>query len=399
LAGALEGVTVVDVSEGIPGGYGTKLLAGLGAEVIKVERPGVGDSLRRVAPFKDDLPNPETSLLHLHLGMGKKSVTLDAATSSGRDLLSRLLEGADIFVESYPPGSQGALGLDYEALASRFPGLIVASISLFGQTGPYASYRGGELTAYAAGGYAYLTGLPEREPIKAGGSQALYQAGLHTASAVLAALCYRDLTGEGDHLDVSIAEAICFTHAGMAAALNQDTIFERRGARLLSDNPRAMYPSTILPCKDGFLHVHYAPADPALMGVLTGTSRLSDPDLWETPRAHADEIDALLGAWLAKHDKREAVRLAQELRHPFTEVLSPADLVEDEQFRARGFFVRLEHPVAGAFEHLGGPLQMSDTPWVNGRAPLLGEHNEEVFCGRLGLSRAELSLLRDRGVV
>jgi crotonobetainyl-CoA:carnitine CoA-transferase CaiB-like acyl-CoA transferase len=371
----------------------------MGAEVIKVERPFAGDPIRSVPPFKDDVPNLETSTLHLHLSMGKKSVTLDAATETGRALLMRLVDGADVLVHSYRPKAAAALGLDYETLKRDFPRLIVTSITYFGQTGPYSEYEGSELTAYAAGGYAYLTGLPAREPLKAGGSQAEYQGGLHAASGTVAALCLRDLTDQGDYLDVSVVEAICFCHAGMSPYLNNGVVYRRVGARLLSDSPRAMYPSTILPCKDGFIHAHYAPADPALLGVLTEDERLGDPDLWETPRAFADEIDERLSAWLSRYDKFEAVRRAQELRHPFTEVLDPSDLFRDEQFQSRGFFAELHHPVAGSVPHLGPPFQMSGTPWQLARAPLLGEHTLEILRERMGLEQADIDVLAEAKVI
>ena len=256
-----------------------------------------------------------------------------------------------------------------------------------------------ELTAYSAGGYTYLTGLPGREPIKAGGYHGAHQGGLHAAAGTLAALCQRDLSGVGDHVDASIVEAINFAHGAMSPYLNSDVVFQRVGARLLSDAPRAMYPSTILPCKDGFIHAHYAPADPAILGVLTEMPRLSDPELWETPRAHADEIDDLLSAWLANYDKYEACRRAQELRHPFTEVLDPSDLFQDPQFGDRGFFHEVEHPIAGMVSLLGPPFQASESGWRTERAPLLGEHNREVFVERLGLSLQDLAQLSAAGVI
>jgi len=399
MEGALDGLLVVDVSEGIAGGYCTKLLAGMGAEVIKIERPGTGDLIRHAGPFKDDIADVETSTLHLHLSMAKKSVTLDASTGTGQALLRGLIAQADVFVESCRPGALARWGLSVEGMRAEKADLVVTSITPFGQDGPYAGYAATDLIVYAFGGYAYLTGLPDREPLRAGGSQAEYQGGLHAAAATLSALCLRDQTGEGDHLDVSIAESICFTHAGMSAYLNNGVVFRRVGARLLSDAARAMYPSTILPCKDGFVHVHYAPADPALLGVLTENTRLSDPELWETPRAHADEIDELLGEWLSHYDKEEAVRRAQELRHPFTEVLDTSDLFRDEQFVDRGFFQEIDHPSAGRFAHVGPPVGMSGTPWRMGRAPLLGEHTAEVLRTRLGLSEAEIGALFARSVI
>jgi crotonobetainyl-CoA:carnitine CoA-transferase CaiB-like acyl-CoA transferase len=399
MTGVLEGVRVVDLSDGLAGGYCTKLLAGLGAEVLKIEAPGMGDPLRRAPPFKDDEPSSETSAVHLHINMGKKSLTLDTGSATGRMLLRRLIDDCDILVETGGPRAMQAAGLSYEELAESRPDLILTSVTHFGTDGPYADYKGGELVDYSVGGYTFVTGLPDREPLKAGGSQALYQGGLHAATATMAALLVRQATGEGDHLDVSITEAICYAHAGMSAYLNNGQVYRRVGARLLSDAPQAPYPSTILPARDGFVHAHWAPADPSLLGVLIGSPRLTEPEVWAEPRGHADEIDEALTAWLSQHTKAEAVRKAQELRHPFTEVLTPADLLKDPQLEARGFLVELEHPAAGTLKHIGAPFMMSGTPLTVQRAPTLGEHNREVLCGRLGLSAEELVALRDRGVI
>jgi crotonobetainyl-CoA:carnitine CoA-transferase CaiB-like acyl-CoA transferase len=396
--GVLDGV-VVDLSEGVAGGFCTKLLAALGATVIKVERPVSGDPVRSEPPFKDDVPDVETSTLHLHLSMAKQSVTLDWRTPAGAAVLRDLVAKASVLVESAAPGELDAAGIGHETLARERPELIVTSVTHFGSEGPYAGYRGNELVDYSVGGYSYLTGLPEREPIKAWGYQAQYQGGLHAATATMAALIFQDETGEGDHVDVSVAESICFTQAAMAAFLNGGVVFKRSGARLLPTDPSSLYPSTMLPCKDGYIHVHYAPTDPALLGVFTEIPRLSDPEVWETPRGHADEIDELLIPWLMKRDRREVVRIAQEFRNPFTEVLDPSDLLTDEQFVERGFFVEREHPVVGRFPHLGAPFRMSKTPLRVERAPLLGEHNDAVYRGLLGYTDAQIAALRESGVI
>ena len=399
MAGALDGVVVTDLSEGIAGSYCTKLLAALGAEVIKVERPGSGDAIRGLAPFKDDIPHVETSILHLHLSMAKKSVTLNVETSSGQAMLRELIARSHILVESGGSKGLAAAGLSYDELEDERPDLIVTSVTHFGTDGPYADYKGNELVDYSVGGYSYLTGLPEREPLKAGGYQAQYQGGLHAAMATMAALLLQDGDGTGDHLDVSIVDSICFAHAAMGPFLNGGVVFRRLGARLLSESPVALYPSTILPCRDGFVHVHWAPADPALLGVFMETPRLSDPEVWQSPRGHADEMDELMTAWLMQHDKADVVSIAQEFRHPFTEVLDPSDLLHDEQFVAREFFTELDHPVAGKFPHIGAAFSMSDSPLRLERAPLLGEHNVEVFCDRLGYTPKDLPLLREQGVI
>ena len=398
MAGALDGIQVVDFSEGIAGGYCTKLLAGLGAEVIKVEPPYRGDSIRSMPPYKDDVPNVETSTLQLHLGMGKKSVTLSLDTTDGRELARKLAGRADVVVTSAPAGTLSDWGLEYEELAEAHPELIMTSITPFGLTGPYANYEASELIEYSAGGYTYLTGLPEREPIKAGGSQAEYQGGLHGAAGTMAALLMRQLTERGDLIDVSITEAICFTHAGMSPFFNAGEIYGRVGARLLSKLPTAPYPSTILPCSDGFVHVHWSPSNPPDLGVLIEQPRISEPEVWQTPRGHAEEIDAAVTEWLRDKDRYSVVKQAQEMRLPFTEVLTPADLLDDPQFLAREFFVELDHPAAGTFKHLGAPFLMTGTPYQSQRASLLGEHNAEIY-GGLGLSPAEIALLRAGGVI
>jgi crotonobetainyl-CoA:carnitine CoA-transferase CaiB-like acyl-CoA transferase len=399
VAGVLDGIVVTDLSEGIAGGYCTKLLAALGAEVIKVEHPGSGDSIRAMAPFKDDVPNVETSILHLHLSMAKKSVTLDVETPSGQAVLRQLIARSQVLVESGGAAQMAAAGLSYDDLESERPNLIVTSVTHFGTEGPYAEYKGNELVDYSVGGYSFLTGLPEREPLKAGGSQAQYQGGLHAATATMAALLFLDRDGEGDHVDVSTVEATCFAHAGMGPALNAGIIFQRVGARLLSQAPIALSPTTILPCRDGFMHCHWAPSDPTLLGVFTENPRLSDPELWATPRGHADEIDRLITAWLSQHDKRDAVAIAQEFRHPWTEVMDPSDLLNDEQFVERGFFTELDHPVVGPFPHVGAAFSMTNTPLKVERAPLLGEHNVDILADRLGYTRQELSLMRQQGVI
>ncbi len=399
MAGVLDGIVVTDLSEGIAGGYCTKLLAALGAEVIKVERPGSGDAIRGLAPFKDDVPNVETSILHLHLSMAKKSVTLDITTPSGQAILRDLIARSQVLVESGGAKQLAAAGLTYDGLEHDRPDLIVTSVTHFGTEGPYADYKGNELVDYSVAGYANLTGLPDREPLKAGGHQAQYQGGLHAGAATMAALLYADSHGDGDHLDVSITEATCFTHAGMPPALNAGIVFERVGARLLSQSPAALYPSTILPCKDGFMHCHWAPSDPTLLGLFTETPRLSDPELWETPRGHADEVDRLITAWLADKNKRDAVAIAQEFRHPWTEVMDPSDLLNDEQFVERGFFTERDHPIVGRFPHVGAAFSMTKTPLKVERAPLLGEHNVEIYGDRLGYSHEELSLMREQGII
>lgn len=398
---ALSGVNVLDLSQGFSGGYCTKIMADLGAEVIKIEPPVNGDVSRNMGPFLGDKPDKETSAPFLYLNAGKKSVTLDIFDDAAQPLLKELIGRADFLVENFKPGVMAGLGLDYASLEPVNPGLIMVSISYFGQTGAYRDYEGSDLIAYAVSGYMYLTGDEDREPLRAGGFQAEYQAGLSAAMACLAALTYRDFTGEGQYVDVSAIEALASTFDGVSVF----TMFERgimpkrAGTRLIIRDPHGAYPSRLLPCKDGWVHVHYSPSNPEGIAWLTGNPRLESDDVMSTMMGHADEIDELLVEWLKDHCREEIQTLAQELRVPFTMVQSIPEVLVDPQNEARKFFVEVEHPKAGSFRYPTSPFRLSESPWRATVAPLLGEHNEEVFCGTLGHSQADLDELRDSYVV
>lgn len=399
MEGALSNLRALELSQFLAAPFCGKLLAGAGADVIKVEPPATGEPSRAMGPFKDDVPHPETGAAHLFLNTGKRSITLDPATETGRSLLLRLIEQADILVTDYNPQRLTDLGLDYASLEQVNPRLIMAPISFFGQTGPYRDYRASELTGFAMSGYMYITGHPDREPVKAAGNIGQYAGGLQAAVGIMGALLYRNTHGVGQMVDVSITEALCFMTGSLVTWLNLGEVFKRVGNRLPSTNPRALYPSTFLPCKDGWVHAHHAPADFTLLAVLMEEPRLADPEIVAEPRGHADLMDELCLPWLSRYDKFEVVERAQELRHPFTEVLDIPEVLQDPQHLARNYIVEVEHPVAGPTRMPGAPFQAKGTPWRIGRAPLLGEHNEAVYCRELGYSRQELALLRERGVV
>jgi crotonobetainyl-CoA:carnitine CoA-transferase CaiB-like acyl-CoA transferase len=397
---ALAGLKVVDVSNGAGGGYCTKLLAGLGADVLTVEPPGTGDETRAAGPFPGDVPDAEKSGLFLHLATGKRSVTLNLDTDGGCAILKRLVADADVLVESLPPGTLAGWGLDYDRLAAINPRLVLTSITPFGQDGPYSGYAPSELASWALSGYMTLTGLPEREPLKAYGEQSQYQAGVQAALGTMAAVLARDITGRGQHVDVSATEALTFVLGGAPQAYHyRRQAIKRVGARLLGLPPHAFYPSTLRPCQDGWVHVHTNVRHPDLLAVLMEEPRLADPELLETPAGHADEIDALMDRWLAQHPKREVVALSQEMRVPNTAVQTPAEVLEDAHLRERGYFVEVDHPAAGPIEQPGPPFRMEQTPWRTERAPLLGEHNRAVYVEELGYAPEDLARLRDRGVI
>ena len=398
----LDGIKVLDLSLGLSGGYCTKMLRDLGAEVIKVEPRGTGDDTRNLGPFQNDEPNIETSAPFLYLNQGKKSVAMDITHTDGRHIVERLVAESDVVVESFKPGYLSGVGLDYETLVKVNPTLIMASISYFGQEGPYSQYEGSEIVAYAFSGYMYITGDPDREPLKAGGYQSEYHGGISAGMAILAALNYRDLTGEGQYIDVSTVEAIASTFEGVSyySMLEREDVLPRRqGTRLIHTSHRAPYPSTLLPCKDGWVHVHYSPSFPDGLATLTGNGRLAEDEVMTAMSGHADEIDEAVIDWMKGLTREKVFELSQELRIPFTKVQSIPEVMSDAQNEARGFFREADHPVAGSLKYPGTPL----APWAEGElpesAPLLGEHSNEMLRDSLGLSNSEIERLRDEGVI
>ncbi len=393
---ALSGLFVLDLSENISGPFCTKLLADYGAEVIKIEKPGEGDPARKIGPFPGDEPHPEKSGTFLFLNANKKGVTLNLGGKGGIAIFQKLVEKADIVVENFRPGVMAGSGLDYQALAKINPSLIMTSISYFGQWGPYRDYHGSDIIAQAMGGLMQLTGEPEREPLKLPGSQAEFQAGLNAAVATLCALYFRDQTGEGQHIDVSVQEAVASILESAVATYSYSGFI--RG-RLGSRHP-LQCPSRVMRCKDGWIHVQ-AGANWDHFAAFLQTPQLMEPKLASIFRYHhADEVEGVLQPWLMKHGAEEIFASGQEWRIPFAMVLGIEELGEDPQYKARGFFLEIDHPVAGRFAYPGAPFRMSQTPWQIARpAPLLGEHNEEIYAGRLGLSNEDVARLRKNGVI
>jgi crotonobetainyl-CoA:carnitine CoA-transferase CaiB-like acyl-CoA transferase len=389
----LNDVCVLDLSEDIAGPFCSKLLAGLGAEVIKVERPGSGDVSRRAGPDLGATPHPEQSALFLYLNTGKKSMTLDVDSQTGATILRRLAQGCDLLLESFPPGYLDRLGLGYVALEKLNPGLIYTSVTAFGQSGPYHDLKGSELIAQAMGGLMQTIGLPDREPLKIGGHAAYYTTGMSAFSATMIALYVRDAHGYGQHVDVSAMET-------MAVAQIHSSIHHQFGR-----TPRRRE-SPLVEAKDGWV-------SPGLeRGVRQDTwPRVCDmigrPDLKDNPafstpearREHQQDLLAILSGWTATQPKEEIYHLLQELRSVAGYVATVEDLFTSRQLMARQFFQAIDHPAAGKALYPGAPFRIQGDTWRHGRAPLLGEHNWEIYGGRLGLSTGDLARLRGAGII
>ncbi|MEE2677032.1 MAG: CoA transferase [Myxococcota bacterium] len=400
---ALEGLSVVELGESVSAPYCARLFADYGADVVKVEPPGQGDVTRSWGPFPDDVPDPERSGTYQFLNTNKRGVTLDVATAAGREILLRLLAGADVFIENRFPAQMRAWGLDYAALAAVNPDLVVVSITPFGQTGPYSAWKGYDLNAFHLSGASHrYCGLPGQPPLEHGTFSAEFYGAATGATWGLAATLGRERVGGGQHVDVSCAEAIASTFVGAhnIAAYAQDGVFETRtgvGMRLSA-------PATILPCRDG--HVWMLAIEPGqwkgLVEVM-GNPEWAQVEMFEdmfVRGENADIIYPLLEAWTLQHDKQEIMERCQAAGCPATAVTTVAEAVEHPHLRERGYVLEVEHPALGRTLSFAPPFKLPGCPPPPpSPAPLLGEHNGPVYGEWLGMTEAELARLREAGVL
>lgn len=397
---ALEGIRALEISQGFAAPYCTKSMAGFGAEVIKVEDPSGGDSFRSSGPFLDHEPHRETSAPFLYLNTGKKSVTLNLQSPSGVETFKRLVEKADVLVEDLPPGSMAHMGLGYETLKGINPSLVMASITGFGQSGPYRDYKSNSMISYAVTGLMYMNGEPGREPLTGSGHIPEYEAAVHAYNAILAALFWREEDGEGQYIDVSVMEAMAYFHEfAIVVWTHVGILNERAGNR----HPVGIHPLSLYPCKDGYVSISVATPDQYDNLMLL----IERPDLLDEPRyadRHerwnlADEFDGILLPWLLDHTADEIVRRAQDLRIPSGRLNDCGRLMTDPQLSARDFWIDVEHPHAGRQTYPGAPFKMSATPYQLSRAPLLGEHNRDVYIDALGLSPDDMNRLSEAAII
>jgi len=399
---ALGGLKVLEYAQLVTGPYCTKLLGDLGAEVIKIEEPGIGDEARRRGPFLNDTPHPERSGLFLYVNTNKLGITLRVGTATGKKIFRELVKEADILVEDKPPGVMKELGLDYESLRGINPRLVMTSITPFGQTGPYKDYKAYHLNVVHASGGGYLHPIEspnlEREPIKGGGLLDEYSSGVTAAVGTLGALYVQRMTGEGQHVDVSKQEAVASLDRVVLGQYPNEGIVPQRV-------PIRPSPNAILPCQDGYVLAG---------GILQddqweATKRLMGNPEWaedekfsdESSRIeHMPEISLHLREWVLPQYKEEFYHQGQAGGSPVAIVRTAEEVVNSKQFKARRFFVEIDHPEAGRLEYPSVPYSFSETPYrVIRPAPLLGQHNEEIYCQRLGYSQQELVRIREAGII
>jgi CoA:oxalate CoA-transferase len=397
--GLLSGVKVVEYCSFISGPYCAKLFADLGAEVIKVEKPG-GDEARKRGPFLNDKPDPELSGLFLYLNTNKLGVTLNLDSATGRDIFKKLIANADILVEDQPPGKMEKLGLNYDVLKKVNPSLIMASITPFGQYGPYRDYKSYYLNTYHASGAGYVlpTGSPnaEREPLRGGGYVGECDIGVNTSVAILGALYWRMVGGTGQYIDISKQEA--------EMALERVNIVRYYE---LGRNPNRYELSHIrdalLSCRDGgYVMVVMYPEKQwrGLSGAL-GNPEWTKDAKFQTVKLREDnfaELKVHLREEALKYDTEELFHRVQAQGTACAFICSAEQVLKSPQMKARNFFIEVEHPTAGKLMYPGHPYIFSKTPPRNNHgAPLQGQHNELVYCNRLGHTKQDLVKLKEAG--
>ncbi len=395
--GPLEGLRVLDLA-GEMGVYCTKLLADMGADVIKIEDP-CGDETRSLPPFLHDEPDEGKSLFFMLYNTNKRGITLKLSSSDGQELFRKLAAKADIVVETFRPGYMASLGLDYSSLEKLSKGLVMASITPFGQSGPYCDYRASDLTGGAMGGAVYITGEADRWPIQPGGSESYHMVSYVAAVAILTAIHYRDVTGYGQYLDVSMQEAAAAQMESYSIFyLYQNMLIGRVGASIAHVVPGKLYR-----CKDGYIHIEAPQLDKwETLVKWLDDDRLKDPKLRDghVRLQNREFIDGVIEEW-AKDLTREEIFQEGQRRHIAVGPCKNAEEVsQDPHLAARSFFVDVEHPKLGRLTYPGAPYMFHESPWrVKSPAPSLGQHNREIFCSELGLSPESLATLKAAGIV
>ena len=405
ITGPLEGVRVLDLTQGITGPATTKLLSDYGADVLKVERPDGGDTARRIGPFPGDEPHMERGGVYLDLNTGKRSVTLNLKTASGRGILLRLAAGGDLVIESFRAGTLERLGIGPDELREAAPGGGAgAHLELRAVRATRRDFDGDDMLMYAAGGVLQITGNLEKGPVKMGLYAPLMLVGSVAAAMTLGVLRASQRDGEQEVLDLAIHEVLAgsMDRGGVNLVSYQysgDLMVERQPA----ETRRNALPNGVFPCADGYVQIttqaQWFPRFCATVGRM---------DLLEDERIMANlneyepvggEIDAIFYPFALSHTKQELMELGQANGWPVSALNTMGDVFRDPAMRERDFFVTLDHPSAGPFEYPLPPLRFGDTPGELRRAPLLGEHTVEVLTEQLGYSKEDVVVLRQRGVV
>ena len=393
----LQGLRVVELGESVSAPYCAKLLADMGAEVVKIERPGVGDQAREYGPFLNDHPHHERSGLFLYLNSNKQGITLNLETPTGQEIFGGLLAQSQVFVHNLHPTEMDRLGVGYEKLRAHNEQLVMASITPFGLTGPYRNYKAYDINLAAAGGICGGLGSPDREPLTFGTPEVGYFAAMAAASSIIIAL----LAGGGQHIDIAEVESMAGIYNGPEALMSvyQWRMTRRTGHHAL-DFP---YPNCILRCKDGYIFVG-SPEGRQWRKLLEimGSPEWAKEDRFrnrtEMNNEYADEVDGYMEEWLSQHTKADLLALALEHRVPLAPVRDFNEVRNDESLADQ--FVTIDRPDTGPVSFAGPPYKLSgDEAMPPQPAPLLGQHNADIYCDRLGYTKEELVKLYQTEII
>ena len=396
---ALAGLRVLEFGGMVAVPYCGKLLASLGADVVKVEPPKSGDPSRRRGPFPGDVPHAERSGMFLYLNTGKRGITLNVDDVQGREMLRQLAAEADVFVHDSPPAHAAARGLERELLAEINPGLIVAAVTPFGSGGPNADYAAHDVNVFHAGGEGNLlpNGLaldtfPDRAPIAAGGMMASYQGGLTAAVGIVGAVVAQWADGTGQAVDCSMQEAQLAIGYLPIQRLEAEGFEETRFSRFFRMGG-------VMPAADGYVELlTLEPRQWEGLARLLGEPDWATPDKFRDPATHGAAINENLRRWTAEHTREWLYREGQAYGVPIAPYLTASEVFQSPQQREREYFVGVDHPESGSYDYAGIPLRMGETPPAHGRAPLMGEHNAEVY-GGLGYSPQDVTALARAEVI
>jgi len=393
---ALEGVKVLDFTQYLSGPHCTSVLCELGAEILKVERPGSGEPERKAAPMT---PKGESYQFFAY-NRGKKSITLNMKNPEGLEIAKKLVAECDILVENFAPGVLEKLGLGYDVANSINPGIIYASISGFGQTGPRRDEVTYDMVGQAMGGLMSVTGYEDGEPLKVGVSLADYMGGYNASIAILAALHYRTMTGEGQQIDISMQDGIwAMVFPDRANYFDTMATPKRFGNKLSSSTPFGSYKA-----KDGYV-VICTITDDQWQNVLKALGRedLSNDERFMTRVLrvkHMEEVEGILNDWLMERTVDEAVTELKKFKVPCSNVPTFDQVANDPQILHREMIVEVEQPLSGKVKLGGSVFKMSRTPGDRKqRIPLVGEHNEDIYSELLGYSEEDLEKLRAEGTI
>ncbi|MFC2013294.1 CaiB/BaiF CoA transferase family protein [Chloroflexota bacterium] len=383
--GALSGYRVLDLADE-RGIFCSRILADMGADVVRVERPGEGSA---------------RGLYFWAANLGKRGITLNLAASQGREIFKRLVKSTDILVESYQSAYLETLGLDYSWLSEVNPRLIMASITNFGQSGPCRNCKSSDLVASALGGQMYVCGEPDTPPLKPFGSQSYFSACLFAAIGIMTALWGRHLTGKGQQIDISIQDCVaaCLDHV-LVRYFYEGVVTKRQDSLYWNNAFR------VFPCRDGYILLSMFHQWGTLVEWLDSEGMAEDltdkkwldRDYRLQQLAHVIEV---LERWARSHTVAELVEQGQLMRFPWAEVVTMSRLLDNSQLRERDFWVEVEHPeTCKRSKFPGAPCKLSRSPWqVGSHMPSVGEHNMDIYCWELGLSEREVEALVKEGII